>query len=74
MTETRHTGRVAKYLEVRGFGFIDPSEGGADIFFHVSNLTTRNIEPAVGDVVTYTLSQRHDGRPKAINVEVSLES
>ena len=56
----------------RGFGFIAPSDGGPEIFFHISSFH-RNIEPAEGDAVSYQISQRFDGRPKAVRVEIDLK-
>jgi cold shock CspA family protein len=65
----RQRGKISKWIEPRGFGFILPIDGANEVFFHVSALRNPNIEPAVGDAVSYELSQRHDGRPKAVHVE-----
>jgi cold shock CspA family protein len=32
-------GRVVKFSEAHGFGFIEPSTGGDDVFLHVNDLT-----------------------------------
>jgi CspA family cold shock protein len=60
-------GVVARYDTERGFGFITPDAGGADLFVHVSVL--RGAEPLhPGDRVRYQVRQTDRG-PQADRVE-----
>ncbi|QKE85247.1 cold shock domain-containing protein [Arthrobacter sp. NEB 688] len=60
-------GVVARYDEERGFGFISPDAGGADLFVHVSVI--RGSDPLYpGDRVRYQVRQSDRG-PQADRVE-----
>ena len=60
-------GVVARYDADRGFGFITPDAGGADLFVHVS--VVRDGEPLqAGDRVRYSVRQGERG-PQADRVE-----
>ncbi len=60
-------GVVARYDADRGFGFITPDAGGADLFVHVSVLSgDASLQP--GDRVRYTVRQSDRG-PQADRVE-----
>lgn len=60
-------GVVARYDAERGFGFITPAAGGADLFVHMSVL--RETEPLLkGERVRYTVRQSDRG-PQADRVE-----
>ncbi|OFE17252.1 cold-shock protein [Humibacillus sp. DSM 29435] len=60
-------GVVARYDAERGFGFISPDAGGADLFVHVSVI--RGTEPLYqGDRVRYQVRQSDRG-PQADRVE-----
>ena len=61
----RHQGRIAKWNDERGFGFISSSEGGGFVFFHISALPTGNRTPSVNEAVSYTLAFDSRGRPQA---------
>ena len=59
---------MARYDAERGFGFITPDAGGADLFVHVSVL--RDAEPLQeGDRVRYDVRQGDRG-PQADRVEL----
>jgi uncharacterized membrane protein YsdA (DUF1294 family)/cold shock CspA family protein len=60
-------GKIKSWNEQKAFGFIQPSEGGKDVFLHISGLANRNRTPAAGQTITYTLSTDKQGRPCAVN-------
>jgi CspA family cold shock protein len=59
-------GTVKFFNETKGFGFISPSNGGADIFVHSSGLIDNIRE---NDSVTFEVEQGKKGI-NAINVKV----
>ena len=62
------TGKV-KFFSVRGWGFITPSDGGPDVYLHVSELPGEKGKRwiAEGELVSYEIGIRN-GRPAARNV------
>ncbi|MFJ6324139.1 MULTISPECIES: cold-shock protein [unclassified Rhizobium] len=64
------TGTVKFFNEDKGFGFITPSNGGQDVFVHVSALQ-RGGSLKEGDQVSFEVGQdRKTGKSKAENVSV----
>lgn len=64
------TGTVKFFNASKGFGFITPDSGGADVFVHVSALRPGS-SLQDGDKVTYDVGQdRKTGKSKAENVSV----
>ncbi len=63
-------GKVKKIVSEKGFGFIRPDDGGADVFFHHSSLVGLQIEEiGMGDSVTFDVEAGRDGKgPRAVNV------
>jgi len=59
-------GTVKFFNETKGFGFIKPDDGSADIFVHVSGLVDEIRE---NDKVTFEVSQGKKGL-NAVNVKV----
>ena len=64
-------GTVKWFNPTKGFGFIEPSEGGADAFVHISavekaGLTTLND----GQQIEYELVPGHKGRSAAENLKL----
>ena len=65
------TGKVKMFNEQRGFGFIRPDDGGADIFFHVSALQEGD-EITEGKAVNFETGQDpKSGKIKAITVDLA---
>ena len=65
------TGTVKWFNPTKGFGFIQPDDGGQDAFVHISavekaGLTTLN----EGQKVEYELTAGRDGRSAADNIVV----
>ena len=63
------TGRLIKWTDDRGFGFILPEEGGDTVFVHISGFQPASRRPAEGDVVYFQVD-RSDRRTKAHNVRL----
>lgn len=64
----RHQGRIAKWNDERGFGFISPSEGGGSVFVHISSFPRSARRPSVNEAVSYTLAFNSHGRRQANDV------
>jgi cold shock CspA family protein len=62
-------GRVIKFNEARGFGFIAPSTGGEDVFLHVNDLTFPEHYLRVGQMVEFD-AEPGDGGLKASRVRL----
>lgn len=67
------TGTVKFFNAAKGFGFIAPDNGGADVFVHASALERSGIGGLdEGDQVSFELEQdRRSGKPTAVNLQVS---
>jgi CspA family cold shock protein len=62
------TGTINKIMD-KGFGFITPTEGGKDIFFHSNSLVgVQFTELREGDAVSFETEDTEKGK-NAINVQ-----
>lgn len=62
-------GRLVKWTDERGFGFIRPEEGGGTIFVHISGFLPVARRPQEDDVVFFRVD--HSGkRSKAVDVRL----
>jgi len=65
-------GTIKKIVSDKGFGFITPSQGGNDIFFHMSSLSGVEFSALqIGQSVTFDVDDNNDrGKgPRAANVQ-----
>jgi cold shock CspA family protein len=63
------TGRVVRFDEVRGYGFIAPDDGGDDVFVHANTVDGDKWAMAPGVPVEYEAVDSERG-PKALTVRV----
>lgn len=61
-------GRVAKWNDEKGFGFITPQSGGKNVFFHINDYSRTHKRPDQGLAVSYVLATDSSGRDCAVQV------
>lgn len=65
------TGTVKWFNATKGYGFIQPANGGKDVFLHVSALERAGLNGiADGQKVSYELESGRDGRTSASSIEL----
>ena len=65
------TGIVKWFNPKKGFGFIQPEEGGKDVFVHISALTQAGLTTLnEGQKVSYTLDT-NNGKTSAVNLQLA---
>ena len=64
-------GTIKHWNADRGYGFITPERGGADLFVHISELAGSGINLVIGQRVNFEEKVgRRDGKPCAGNVRL----
>jgi len=67
----RTKGNIASWIDGKGYGFISPFGGGDQVFAHIKAFENRGRRPAVGDIVTFSMSTDARGRPCAKGVTIA---
>ncbi|HOT82452.1 MAG: cold-shock protein [Rhodospirillales bacterium] len=63
------TGTVKWFNAQKGFGFIQPDDGGRDVFVHISAVERSGMgNPHEGQKVSYDLESDRQGRMSATNL------
>ena len=64
------TGTVKWFNATKGYGFIQPEDGGKDVFLHVSAVERAGLQPPQeGQKLSYELETGRDGRSSAGNIQ-----
>jgi uncharacterized membrane protein YsdA (DUF1294 family)/cold shock CspA family protein len=66
----RYEGRLKSWNDDRGFGFIDPMQGGPEIFVHIKAFRHRNGRPHVDQFLSFEVELGPQGKNRAKNVEL----
>jgi cold shock CspA family protein len=65
-----HKGKLVRWNEDRGFGFIKSDSFKSDIFIHISALGRSSRKPIVGDLIYFDVVNDKDGKEKAENARI----
>jgi len=65
-----YKGRLKRWNEDRGFGFIGSKNEKRDIFIHISALKGMSRRPVVGDIIQYQIRTEKDGKSRAVNASI----
>jgi len=64
------SGKVKWFNAQKGFGFIQPTSGGADVFVHITAVERAGMDGLQeGQSLSYDLEQGQRGRVSAINLK-----
>ena len=63
------TGTVKFFNETKGYGFIQPDDGGTDSFVHITDVERAGLRTLNRDQkVTYDVEQDERGKSRAVNI------
>jgi uncharacterized membrane protein YsdA (DUF1294 family)/cold shock CspA family protein len=65
----RIDGTLKSWNDDRGFGFIEPSLGGQEIFVHIKAFETRLGRPQIGQRLTFEIEMNAEGKKRAKRVQ-----
>ena len=63
----RTHGKLIKWNDERGFGFIETGAGREEIFVHISAFPHDGVRPRIGELVSFEPDQGSDGRKRAVS-------
>ena len=66
----RFDGTIKSWNDERGFGFIQPTEGGPDVFVHIKAFNAFPGRPQVNQRVSFQVRPGPEGKRRAVDVEV----
>jgi uncharacterized membrane protein YsdA (DUF1294 family)/cold shock CspA family protein len=67
----RVKGTITSWHDDKGYGFIKPIDGSADVFVHITAFRNLSRRPATGTIVSYALTRDKQGRPRATSATLA---
>jgi cold shock CspA family protein len=64
----RIDGTLTKWNDDRGFGFITPTQGGPEVFAHISTFPRDGQRPRLGERLSFEIGIGKDGKQQAKNI------
>ena len=68
----RYQGKIIKWYDDKGFGFIRAAVDAKDVFLHISQINRLKKRPEINELVTYEIVKDEKGRFRAVNVAYLL--
>jgi cold shock CspA family protein len=65
----RRHGHLTRWNDDRGFGFITPAGGGADLFVHISAFPRDGVRPRPDELISFEVEPGQDGKLRAVRVQ-----
>jgi len=65
----RIDGKLAKWNDDRGFGFINALQGGPEVFVHISSFPRAGQRPRLNELLSFEVEVTKDGKKRAIRVQ-----
>ena len=70
----RLSGKLRSWNDERGFGFIEPAQGGKDIFVHIKAFAPGTGRPTIGQVLTFEVELGPDSKMRAHSVHYVINN
>jgi uncharacterized membrane protein YsdA (DUF1294 family)/cold shock CspA family protein len=70
----RFTGTLKTWNDDRGFGFIEPTQGGQELFVHIKEFPAGTGRPSVGQTLTFQVETAPNGKKKARSLQYPARS
>ena len=66
------TGTIKWFNATKGYGFIAPADGGADVFVHITAVQAAGLQGLEDDQkVSYELEEGNNGKQNATNIALA---
>lgn len=65
----RFQGKIDRWNDTKGFGFVTPNGGGEKAFVHISNFEEKTTRPKNGDLITYEQTKDEKARIRAEKIQ-----